>query len=212
MSGSLSSVAHSESGFRFGELIRKLLHMAPLVFPYRLYNHSHPDPLDAVALRNLTGLTIALMVVFFACFRLVRRQGETNLVGAVLGYAAAVVGTLVLFPAQAEFASVVIAVLAVGDTAACVAGRSFGRQSLPWNPDKTWIGSVAFVVCAAPFAAHVLWLESRPEISVSAAILCGTLAAMAGAVAESVRVGTNDNLRVGVAAAAAVAMAHAVFV
>lgn len=198
----------SPSGLRNGEIVRKILHMLPGLLPFVLPFLEHPDPMDANALRFITIITVVLTAVFIACFRIVRRPGEDNLVSTVVSYPATILATLLLFPAQPEFACVVVVVLGIGDGAAYIFGRTLGAAHLPWNPQKTWAGTIGFVVCAAPLAALAYAMEATPSVSPMVAVACGVMAALAGAFAESLPMKVTDNLRVGVAASLAVVATH----
>lgn len=188
--------------------MRKLLHMSPGALPFLMHNMPHEDPLDTAAIWFLTIVTVILTVVFLACFRIVRRPGESDLLATSVTYPGTFLVTMLLFPGNLEFACVVIAVLAVGDGSAYIFGRWLGKTPLPWNAQKTWMGTLGFVLCAAPVAALAYWIEARPEVSLGLAIACGSAAAIAGAIAESAPSKITDNLRVGVAAAVAVAATH----
>ena len=189
-----------------GEACRKFLHMTPGVLPFVLAAVDHPDPLDGVSLAVVATICVVLTAVFLALTRIVRRPDEDNYLSTVLSYPACVLAVLVLFPARAEFAAVVVVVLAFGDGAASIGGRLFGKTRLPWNPEKSWAGTLAFLACAAPLASLAYWLEARPAVAPGVALACGIAAAAAGAVAESLPTRITDNARVGVAAALAVSV------
>lgn len=53
-----------------------------------------------------------------------------------------------LLPLPYFFAS--IALLGVGDTAASIVGRRWGRKRLPWNPQKSWVGLLAGLLFGIP--------------------------------------------------------------
>ncbi len=189
-----------------GEILRKSLHMSPGLIPFLMKDMPHLDPLDKASLVFLTVVSLVLTVIFLAVFRLVRRPGERNLLSAALSYPATVVGTIVLFPAHLEFACVVVTILAFGDGFAYLCGSLFGKTRLPWNAQKTWLGSFGFIVFSGPIASLAFWLEAKPQVSIMTAAACGFSAAIAGAIAESLDVKLTDNLRVGLAAACTVAM------
>jgi len=192
-----------------GEIWRKVLHMSPGLLPFLLVLVPHPDPLGPVELINLSVLIAVLTGVFLASHRIVRRPGETDFLVTVLSYPGTILITLILFRANAEFATVVLCVLAFGDGAAFVSGKLFGRKPLPWNPQKTWAGSIGFVLCAAPTATMAYWLEAaNPSAPLVLAVICGTAASIAGSLAESIETDITDNLRVGVAAAVTVVATH----
>lgn len=191
-----------------GEVHRKLLHTTPGLLPFFLVQYPHPDPLDAVALAVVTVIAVVLTALFLACHRTVRRKDEHNFVTNTLSYSATILTTLIMFPGHAEFAGVVVCVLAFGDTSAFIGGRLFGKRPLPWNSRKTCIGTLCFLVGAAPLATLAYWAEARPAMPLGVAVICGSVAALAGAAAESLPTRISDNFRVGLASATAVIVAH----
>lgn len=84
-----------------------------------------------------------------------------------------------------------ILLASLGDTAAAVVGRRFGRHPLPYNRQKTLEGTAAFFFTGL---AATCWLLPMPA--------CITACAL-GAALESLPLGGMDNLVVPVAAAAA---------
>lgn len=202
-------VQQAQRGLSRGELLRKFLHMSPGFIPFLMKDLPHLDPLDRASLIFLCAVSVILTVIFLAVFRLVRRPGEDNLLSTVVSYPACIVGAMLLFPAHLEFACVVVIILAFGDGCAYLCGHFLGRTPLPWNPRKTWLGTLGFISVSGPVAALSFWLEAKPEVPVLTAAACGMSAAIAGAIAESLNVRITDNLRVGVAALIAVAVTNA---
>ncbi len=194
-----------------GEVIRKLLHMTPGFSVFGLRLIPHEDPVVMREILIISGVTIALTAVFLALHRTVRRRGEDNFLSTVISYGVCAVATLSLFRENLEFTCVVVAILAFGDSFAYFGGKLFGKRKLPWNPSKSWAGTLSFVLFAAPLAALAYWIEARPVVPFALAALCATSAAVAGAIAESLPTRLTDNLRIGVAAMVAVAAAHFAF-
>ncbi|MBD3348028.1 MAG: HAD-IB family phosphatase [Candidatus Eisenbacteria bacterium] len=112
-----------------------------------------------------------------------RAMRSTEARGVALGPVLFGVGiwlTLFLFPL--DMATAGILVLAVGDTAASLVGKAFGRTLLPHNPGKTVVGSLSLFAVGVVIAIFYLPLPW--------AILVGTVAA----VVESLPIGAYDNL------------------
>ncbi|MGH7130100.1 MAG: hypothetical protein ACREIV_16125, partial [Planctomycetaceae bacterium] len=137
----------------------------------------------------------------------------------VAGYAGSVLATLLIFPAHAELGLAVLAVLAFGDGSATLGGMLIGGPRLPWNRAKTVSGLVSFLLVGGATASLVYWGEvyfnpesDTPPVTLGTALLCGFAAAGVSAVAESLPMRLNDNVRVGVTAAATVAVVHALVV
>lgn len=204
---SFEAVEKPKRRLAHGEVLRKILHMLPGIFPFLMKDMPHLDPLDNASLIFLVVVSVVLTTVFLGVSRLVRRPGEDNLVSTVISYPFTVVGAMVLFPSHLEFACVVVIILAFGDGSAFLFGKCLGKTRLPWNPSKTWVGTMAFALISGPLAALAFWLEAKPQVPVTTALACGLLPALAGAIAESVDVRMNDNLRVGAAALLTVVLA-----
>jgi dolichol kinase len=161
----------------------------------------HEATLQWYELAALTTFIVILTALVLLFFRLIARPNERGWVWAVLGYSGTVLGTLLLFPSHAEFATVVLVVLAFGDSAAEVVGVVWGRRTLPWNGSKTWVGMGGFIVIAGPLAAAAFWWTANPAVGLAVAAPCGIAAAVAGAIAETLRPRISDNFRIGIAAA-----------
>jgi len=183
--------------------------MLPGLMPFILSPIPHRDPISPIALGVVIGIAAALTAAVLWAGPRIGRIGERDWLLRVWSYPIAVVGVLLVFPDRAEFAAVVVAVLAFGDGAATLGGLRWGRRVLPWNAGKTWAGFVCFCAFAAPAACLAYWLEAQPAVPASEALLCGVVATLAGALAESLPSRINDNLRVGLAAACGVALGFA---
>jgi len=191
------------------EVFRKTLHMLPGVVPFILSFLPHDDPPDWIALSIVVLVTAVFTGIYIKMRARVSRPDEDNFYSTVLSYPAAVLGTMLIFPANMEFAMVVVILIAFGDGFAYICGKRFGRKKLPWNPEKSWAGSLGFVAFSAPIAALAFWLEARnPEVPFSLALTCCAIAACAAALAESWPTKITDNLRVGVTAALTVSTSY----
>lgn len=195
-----SPVAKSDN-----EFYRKLLHMLPGVLPFGLYFLPHDDPPDWIAMSIVVAITLLFTVVYISLRARVSRAEESNFFSSALSYPAAVLGTLLVFPSHAEFAMVVVILIALGDGFAYICGKRFGRKKLPWNPEKSWAGTIGFVVFSAPVASLAFWMEAQnPVVPFLLAATCCTIAATLAALAESWPTQLTDNLRVGLTAALAI--------
>lgn len=132
-----------------------------------------------------------------------REHGAGYALGILL-YPLSVLGLVLLFRHHLWMAAAIWAVLAWGDGMASLAGSALGGPRLPWNPDKGWIGSAAFVLfgtlAAAGFMAWTLrlpggaWLSGRTlGIALPLALCC--------ALVESLPTTLDDNVTVPLAGA-----------
>ncbi|MCA9041449.1 MAG: phosphatidate cytidylyltransferase [Planctomycetaceae bacterium] len=187
------------------EFWRKFLHMMPGILPFWLINRPHSDPLELHSLVFVTVIAAILTGVFIAVQRIVRRKNESDFLLTVLSYPVIVIGSLWLFPGNVEFTCVIVVILAFGDGSAFIAGKTFGKRKLPWNPHKSWAGFFAFMIVAGPVSTYLFYVvANNPSVSLLAAVLCAGTATFLAAIAESIDTRLSDNLRVGLAGAAGV--------
>ncbi len=186
---------------------RKLVHMLPGLGPFGMWFVYHEDPLPAWNLLVAAAVVAILTLLAARQPKGVRRGSDENWRRRCLTYAVGPLLALILFPANAEYAGVVVCVLAFGDSSAALGGRWFGRRALPWNPDKTWMGLICFLFAAVPVGSLAYWGEAHPRVGVLAAVLCGACAAVPAGLAESLCSRVDDNLRISGAALVGVVLA-----
>jgi uncharacterized protein (TIGR00297 family) len=80
-----------------------------------------------------------------------------------------------------------------------LAGFAFSSGPLPWNPDKTAAGTIAFVVCGGVAAVALAWW-TRPAVSpapsMTFTIVAPLVAAVVAALVETLPVRLDDNISV----------------
>lgn len=132
--------------------------------------------------------------------RVIRRPGETWISGTWM-YPLALAVAFIIFPPFAAMAA--WAAMAGGDACASFIGRRIPKPALPWNSKKSWAGFAGFVFGAAPFCIFALyWVPSllflkksgSPELPYVWTL--ALIAAIGGAVLESLDGPADDNLRV----------------
>ncbi len=160
----------------------------------------------------VTALCAAGAVGALIFARSFRRRGERGWAISVLSYLSIAPSLLWLFPDRSEIASGVVCIIAYGDGPATLVGMLVGGPRLPWNAAKTWAGSTAFVAGSLPFAVFAFWLQSRPAIPLAASFICVAPAVLLGAIAESLPMRINDNIRVSLVASAALIVMQALVV
>lgn len=186
------------------EMRRRLWHMVPGLMPVVLWVIPHADPISLMLKLTIVGIATLFAAVIIARFHSIARGPDDSVYGCVLGYAGSVAGALLLFPSAPEIGLALFAILAFGDGSATLAGQLLRGPALPWNPEKTWSGFLAFLVFSLPASALYYWQETRnplalgPEITFLTAVACCGPAVFFGAVVESLRARLDDNIRVGV--------------
>ncbi|HEX9407865.1 MAG TPA: DUF92 domain-containing protein [Thermoanaerobaculia bacterium] len=119
--------------------------------------------------------------------------------GIVL-YPLAVCVLIITFNWHISLAAVAWVILAFGDGSATLAGRAMPIGRLPWNHDKSWGGSLAFLIIGGAAAVGIAMLFGSPSLTVIATTV------VIAAFVESLPLGLNDNFTVPFAAATTLAM------
>ncbi|HUR80357.1 MAG TPA: DUF92 domain-containing protein [Thermoanaerobaculia bacterium] len=108
---------------------------------------------------------------------------------------------VIVFRNELHYAAIAWAMLAFGDGVATLAGKAMRIRSLPWNPDKSLGGLLAFLVAGfAGGLAVAYWMSYRAPMVV-------LIAAVAAAIAESLPLRVDDNVTVPFASAVACVVA-----
>jgi uncharacterized protein (TIGR00297 family) len=195
--------------------------------------------LFALLLRWLTPWQAAGLAAFALAFNLLAlpRIGGRRLYrpvdqarGFPLGillYPLAVLLLALIFPSRPDITAAAWAILAFGDGAATLAGRSSRstaenaenaeqenlsatsarsavERGLPWNPEKTVAGTVAFMICGGIGAVALAWWTrpaTTPAPPLAFTIIAPLVAAIVAAFVETIPVRLDDNISVPAAAA-----------
>lgn len=90
------------------------------------------------------------------------------------------------------------AIMGWGDGFASIIGKKFGAAKLPWNPNRSYAGSLAFVIFGSAAAVFFTWWVSKgePVPFLWYVVAIPVLGAVLGAVIETVPTGIDDNLTV----------------
>ncbi len=114
------------------------------------------------------------------------------------------------FRDRLEIAATAWGGLAFGDGLATIAGILGGRATgpLPWNREKSWAGLAGFLAAGLP-GGVILWCWTRGEAFPPAALPALLMVGAAVALLESLPLGIDDNLVVGLAGGGLLALALA---
>lgn len=215
--GSSTGGEAATSRLSSAEWRRRFWHMAPGLLPFCLWPIPHADPISPT-LRAIMIAVAAVIggLIFFRYRRIERHAGDNQRLAAVAGYVLSVLGTLLLFPAHAEIGLAVLGVLAFGDGSATLGGLLLGGPRLPWNRSKTVSGLLCFIIVGGALSSVIYWGESHNLEAMhppgpatwTTALACGLTASFVAAIAESIPSRINDNIRVGVSSAVALAALH----
>lgn len=186
----------------YSETRRQSLHMAMASF--------------ALLLRVLTWWQAALCAVTAFLFNLfvLPRVGGASLYRpsdaargyplGILFYPLSILVLILAFPRRPDIVAAAWGILAFGDGAATIVGTRTQGRHLPWNPDKTFAGSLAFIMAGGLAGTALAWW-TRPAVSPLPPLFftlgAPALAAIAAAGVESMRVRLDDNISVPIGAA-----------
>ncbi len=199
----LLQVPGHRRGLSRGELRRKLIHMAVGLGAFAVV---FLGPLYSAILAG--GLVLFNATVWPRLGgRGVWREGETRrgvAIGIVL-YPAVLLALVLVFWRRLEVVAAAWAILAFGDGMAALAGGLWGTGRLPWNPAKSWAGTLACWVFGTLGAAAALgWTlaHQQRQISIGQLWTAAALTALLAAVVESLPLRLDDNLTVPLLSAA----------
>jgi uncharacterized protein (TIGR00297 family) len=158
----------------------------------------------ALALAAAAVLFNAFVLPRFA-WRLYRPGDRERGLHGILYYPITVLALLLLFPSDLALVAGAWGVLAAGDGMATLVGRAVGGARWPWNRDKTVAGTAALWVAGALAGAGLLWwcrdVSASPR-SLTFIVTAPIIAAAVAAAVETMDVRLDDNLSVGLTAAA----------
>jgi uncharacterized protein (TIGR00297 family) len=133
-----------------------------------------------------------------------KHEHEAGYAHGVVVYPLAVLALILVFRGEPWMATVVWGVLAFGDGMAALIGMAIGGRRLPWNAEKSWAGSLAFVLFGGVAASVLMaWTLRLPIASwASPRILAVTVPlVLACALVESIPTTLDDNITVPLAGA-----------
>lgn len=186
---------------------RRLWHIAPGLLAFPLQMVPHADPVSATLRAIILVVVVVLSLHVYLRFRRIQRHQHDSGLSAVIGYALAVLLTILAFPDRLEVGLGVLSILAFGDGSATAFGKMLRGPTLPWNSSKSWAGFLAFLICGSVMTTWIYWGETQnpeaqePALSMARAFLLTSPAVALCAIVESVDSRINDNIRVGVAGA-----------
>jgi dolichol kinase len=137
-------------------------------------------------------LGVAVPIFSSVTWRAMRPGEPRTIVAGPFLFGVGIFATVALFEPAA--ATVGVLVLAIGDSAASLVGKTFGHTTLPYNPGKTLLGSLSLFAVGVLIAIFF--------VSVPWALLVGAVASLV----ESLPLGPSDNLLLPLATAGVVAL------
>ncbi len=186
-----------QRGLSQRELLRKLIHMAVGLgaFAIVFLGPAH----SALVLAALLLFNVAIWPRFGGRVVWRKRDSRRGVAIGIVLYPLVLLLLVLLFWRRLEVVAAVWAILAFGDGMAAIAGRALGRARLPWNPDKSWAGGLAFCLFGTLGAASALWWTMKHqgrEANLGFLLTAALLTALIAAFIESQPLALDDNLSV----------------
>ncbi len=203
----MEALAHR--GVLTPQLSRKLIHIGtgPLFLVCWHLFSAQPEARFFAALVPLaiTAQFAAVGLGFMqdpAAVQAMTRHGDRReILRGPLYYGLVFVAATLIFWRGSPVGVVALMLLCGGDGLADIVGRRWGRVPLPFNPSKSWAGSLAMAVGGFVFALAFLALfnalgDFSPPRGLGPAALKLALIALAAAVVEALPLGDADNLTI----------------
>ena len=188
------------------ETKRKIEHIVPVVFVLLLRYLNTWQALLFAFVGIMYGLFLSKMFVK-GSFR--KHEQEKGVSFGKLIYGIMVFILILLFYKKMYIVAGAWAIMSLGDGCSNIFGKAYGKRKLPWNPEKSWIGSAAFVFFGGLGAAILMWWVNLDQSSAqtiqeqmqtplmwSYFFTSAFLAAFVAAGVESLPLKINDNVTV----------------
>ena len=190
---------------KHSEALRSAVHLSGLLLAFPLTYIAQPERLAdgkswAVGVCLCGVLFNMLVLPNLKIGQALKREGE-GFVNGTWMYPLGLALAFLLYPPYAVAAA--WAAMAAGDAAAVTFGSRIPKPRLPWNTKKSWVGSAAFVCAALVACQLLLWWSPAPMFLKADGTpewpyvwTLAVVAALSGALLESLEGPFDDNLRV----------------
>lgn len=180
---------------RYSEPLRQVVHAAMGALAFLLRYLTWPQ----AALLALAALVFNATILARLLPGIVRPSDAIGHRSGLLFYPLSLLALVLIFRERLDIAGAAWAAMAFGDGAATLVGTRVGGQRLPWNPDKTWSGLIAFALVGSIGAVAVsVWVAPMmlPPPPWFFTWIAPIMAAVAAAFAETIPIKLDDNLTV----------------
>jgi uncharacterized protein (TIGR00297 family) len=132
---------------------------------------------------------------------LIHRPSERNAAApaGIVFYPTSVLILLLLVPSRPDIVAAAWGIMAAGDGAATLVGRRWKGARIPWNPEKSLGGTIAFIAAGGAAGAFLAsWCRPAliPPPFEAFSLFAPIVAAVAAAAVETVPIRLDDNLSV----------------
>lgn len=120
----------------------------------------------------------------------------------ILLYPLSVLILVLLLPHRLYIVAAAWGIMAWGDGFASIVGRKYGSKKLSWNPNRSYAGTIAFLLIGGIAAVFFTWwtCKNPPEPALWYVFAVPLLATLLAAIIETIPTGVDDNLTVPLAA------------
>jgi phytol kinase len=198
-------------GWVSSDLSRKIIHMGtgPLFVLCWLLFQDTPTAPYLAALVPL-AITFQFLLVGIgvikdeSAVKAMSRSGDRReILRGPLYYGIVFVVLTIVFWLRSPVGIIALMLLCGGDGLADILGRRFGSSKLPWNPGKSWLGTLGMFLGGWVFAILVMAVYLAAGVfpgTLTAYLPAITIIALVGAVVESLPIHDLDNITVTLAA------------
>lgn len=197
----------AQRGWISSRISRKIIHMGtgPLfVLCWPLFTNSPASRYLAALVPFL--ITVQFFLVGFgllhdeAAVQAMTRTGNPReILRGPIYYGIVFIATTILYWYESPIGIVALMLMCGGDGLADILGRRYGKLRLPWNPDKSWIGTLGMLIGGWIFAVGVVIVFVALRIFPTpwtAYVPAVTAIAIVGCLVESLPFPDIDNLTV----------------
>ncbi|MFN3531969.1 MAG: DUF92 domain-containing protein [Candidatus Brocadia sp.] len=183
------------------ETKRKIEHIVPVIFAFLLRYLNTWQALLFAFVGIMYGLFLSKIFVKGA-FR--KYEQERGFSFGKLVYGVMVFVLILLFNKKMYIVAGAWAIMSLGDGCSNLFGKAYGKKKLPWNPEKSWIGSMSFVFFGGLGAAILMWWVNLNPLQTSLPwyhlLITAFLTSFVTAGVESFPLKIDDNITVPLAA------------
>ncbi|MEW6455272.1 MAG: DUF92 domain-containing protein [Acidobacteriota bacterium] len=125
------------------------------------------------------------------------RKEELKGIGGIIFYPLSVFILIILFRNHLHIAAAGWAMMALGDGMATLIGIHFGKKKIPWNKEKSYLGTIiCFIFGFAGMSFFIWWVGARYEgvLNSYSLFIVPFLGAIFASFIESLPIRINDNL------------------
>jgi uncharacterized protein (TIGR00297 family) len=116
----------------------------------------------------------------------------------ILLYPLSVLLLILCMPHHLQIVAAAWGIMAWGDGMASLFGQRYGKTKIPWNSNRSYAGSIAFIIFGSAAAIFfTYWVQKKPiEPMTWYIVVIPILATILAALIETIPSGLNDNLTV----------------